>query len=768
MFMENWIISSREYSTQSQLANETKFTTANGFFGLRGTIGFNPSKNGGTYIAGCYNKAHLTIPELVNIPDPLAVDVFIQNQNGFERLELTESNFSDFSESFDLRKGIFTYQFNVKTKSGFTFSISQERFVSWKNKHRWGSRYTLQSPDYNGKVFLLNSINTAVINNAEDPVNRTSHFRHHRTYDLRTGIGISSILTDHSRAIHQFTSIEANFDMKRVNYRVEHSRPVELYEFFMKDSVPMVFCKTGVIFFDFEDEKGHTQLFNAKKNFEEYRKIGYEEEKGAHIEAVQKNWEITDIRIKGNNRVQKALRWCIFQLNATAFMLESNASIGAKGLHGEGYKGHIFWDTEIFMFPFFLYTNPQIAKKLLLYRYQTLRGAKENALLSGYNGARFAWESAETGHETTPKWGENYKGEKVRIWTGDIEYHISADVAISIYHYYRATLDQSFMDHYGLEILMETAKFWESRVEYNAGKERYEIKDVIGPDEFHEHVDNNVYTNYLARWNLQYSAFVLESYRRENPECLNEIIEKISLEKGSAGRWKAIAEKIFIPTDPNSNVIEQFEGYFRLKEYRISEYDDNGMPKWPKGLDLGRLNDTSLIKQPDVLMLMYLMPETFSFEQQKENYSFYESRTMHKSSLSPGIHALLGISVHQYEHAYDYFKKTLFTDLSDNQRNTFLGLHAAATGGAWLSAVMGFGRFFVDETDTVNFDPWIPDEWESLSYSLIWRGQKINVKTTRDKLIIHSTARFLFKYRDKTYETDGTHERVVDLTEDKH
>ena len=759
--MEKYTIRHSGFDPSEQPSKETVFTLTNGFIGLRGSIEFSVSNTRGAFCAGCFNSGDLPLPELVKLPDPLALNLWLHDQSGMEKLTMNKGNVTDFSENLDMKLGIFSYSFKIKSKKGFTFQIKANRFVSSVVKELWGTSIEIIPVEYSGVMLIESAIDSVVYNNPNNPLEKTNHFKRTQTLELEEQIGHLCELSDTGEQIVQIKRLMNKTDeMKRVRTSSNRLSPSEIYRLDVKREQSYPFDFLGGIY-RLKDQTRDWQ--NAYALFEEQTKKGFKKLLKQHEEASKEIFEQHQIEIEGDEQVNRALNWCITQLTNSAILIDEQSSIGAKGLHGEGYKGHVFWDTEIFMLPFFIYTYPKIAKKLLMYRYNTLKGAKENARASDYKGARYAWESAGDGNEVTPKWGVDYNGKKVRIWTGDIEYHISADIALSIYHYYRATCDEEFFVHYGCEIIFNTALFWESRLEYNQGKDRYEITDVIGPDEFHEHVDNNVYTNFLAGWNLNYAIEAYGLLRKMNPEKAQDLFQELEITEENLLRWEEMAKKMYLPKAPKGNVIEQFEGYFKLKEYPILAHDDKGMPLWPEKVDLGNLNDTTLIKQPDLLMLMYLMPEHFEEEVIKDNYDFYEQRTMHKSSLSPCIHSLLGISVHEYKHAYEYFKKTLFTDLHDNQGNTALGLHAAAAGGAWLSAVMGFGRFFIDKTNTVNFDPWIPDNWDSLKYNIIWRGCRIRITVTHEQFSILTDQAFTFKLRGELFTAEENVERTCDL-----
>ncbi len=445
-----------------------------------------------------------------------------------------------------------------------------------------------------------------------------------------------------------------------------------------------------------------------------------------------------DVVIEGDTEAQSALRFNIFHLSSCSNIWDQRVSIAAKGMHGEGYKGHVFWDTEIFMLPFFIYTYPEIAKNLLMYRYETLDGARQNARLKGFKGAMYAWESAVRGLETTPEWGVNYKGENERIWTGDEEIHISGDIFYAVWNYWRATGDNHFMLGYGIEMLLEICVFISSRVELSENGRVYSISSVMGPDEFHPHVKDNFYTNYIFKWCLKKIGFIYETLKSAGNGELEDVMKKIGISESEIYGWNELSSGISINRSCDGKIIEQFENYFELDDPEISGINVKGLPEWPENLDLGKIHETRLIKQPDVLMLMYLLPEEFSREELKDNFDYYERRTMHKSSLSPCIHSILGIAVGKYEHAYDYFMKTILTDIEDNQGNTGHGLHAASAGGGWLSIAGGFGRFFVDNDGELNFSPWIPEKWRGIRYCIKWRNSKIKVKISHEKMIFNA------------------------------
>jgi len=731
-----WEIKQNNYNRKENKKKETIFTLANGYRGLRGFNEFSNYGWKGNFIAGIYDKSEAQIQEIMNNPDPLAIKFYI---NG-EKINLDEGRIIKYERNLNMKKAVLNTNFELELESGKIVEVFSERFVSKNNLHRWGAKYQIKPKNFSGKLVIENIIDGTVTNSANDPYNEVRHYYVEKMKDLKPGISLRTVTKDKKISVVESTTIRCFRESENLltnrKFVVLGEQVKELYELNIKENQVYTIYKYGVTFTS-RDNISNLDEF-TEKELNNFAFVGYEDELKKHIEQWDKIWENIDIEIKGDEKAQLGIRFNVFHLVSCANKDDPRVSIPAKGLHGEGYKGHIFWDTEIYMLPFFIYTQPETAKSLLLYRYNTSDGARKNAMLNGYKGTQFAWESTDDGLETTPKWGKDYLGDPVRIWTGDEEIHITADVAFAYWDYFRATNDEQFMIDYGAEIFFETAKFWESRVEYNYQKDRYEIKGVIGPDEFHEHVNNNAYTNYMAKWNLSKAFEISKLLKEKDPIKYERLCVDLGLSEKDFIRWNNISDKIYIPRYNGTKLIEQFEGYFNLKDYIITEWDKNRMPVWPKGVELDKLNKTQLVKQADVVMLLLLLEDEFDDETKKINYEYYEKRTMHKSSLSPSMYSIMGLKVGDTHNAYEYFIKTVMTDLEDNQGNSEYGLHAASTGGSWQCVVFGFGGLSVDEEGVLNFKPWLPEQWEELSFKVTWRGAKLKVDILRDKIIFLS------------------------------
>ena len=293
----------------------------------------------------------------------------------------------------------------------------------------------------------------------------------------------------------------------------------------------------------------------------------------AHQAAWERYWDISDVIIEGDERAQQAVRYSLYQLRISVPVHDSRYSIAAKGLTGFGYRGHVFQDTEIFMLPYFTFVHPEMARNLLLYRYHLLPGARAKARLNGYDGAQYPWESTLDGGEATPgAIVHPESGELIPVLNGFIELHITASIAFATWHYWDVTGDDEFMRHYGAELLLNTAMFWVSRVTYNAGSGEYEINDVIGPDEWHEHVNNNAYTNVMARWNIQAALDTLDWLKSAEAAKAQALLQKLQLDEQKLQHWRDVVAHIRVPQDKQSGLFEQFDGFFQLPHFDQEKY----------------------------------------------------------------------------------------------------------------------------------------------------------------------------------------------------
>jgi kojibiose phosphorylase len=436
-------------------------------------------------------------------------------------------------------------------------------------------------------------------------------------------------------------------------------------------------------------------------------------------------WAAGDVLIEGDNLAQIAARHAFFQLRIAAPENDERVSIGARSLSGFGYRGHAFWDTETFMLPYFIYTQPNLARNLLMYRYHTLPGARRKAAGNRLQGAQYAWESAETGDEVTPRWVPGPQGEElVRIWCGDIELHITADVVYAIFQYWQLTGDDAFMVGPGAQIIFETARYWESRVEPNRpAPGQYSISDVIGPDEYHDHVDNNAYTNVMVRWHLRKAIGLLDWLAEQDAARAEELAALLELTPERLARWEEIAANLVLHRDEETGLIEQFDGFFELKEVEWPAYLVRTRSMQAL-LGIEGANEHQVLKQPDVLLLQVLLPDEYSLEELRVNWDYYAPRTDHTygSSLGPSIHAWAACRLGDPEEAYAHFMRAALADIDDVRGNARDGIHAASSGGLWQALAFGFAGLRV-QGDTYTVQPHLPSHWKRLAFQFMLRGE---------------------------------------------
>ncbi len=725
-----WQISESPWEPERNQVWASLFTLGNGYLGVRGfpeeKFSAGPSLVG-TYVAGVFDPAPDGIPELVNLPNCFAIRVML----GGRRMLLSRQRVSEYVRKLYLRQGMLVRSF-VYTHPGRQTFIELERFTSIASPHIACQRLAITPLNWRGKVAVELLIDAGVKNQTcrhlrpvdQRPVEKNCVMV--VTETKRTGIRIAQAFRAQGW-VHQDAP-------PRPKHSKQKNRTGIRYEVELECGQQARFLRK-IATCTSRDPDVKSLKRDTLKLLRSTRGVGYEAALRAHTAGWREKWDTCDVEVDGPVEDQLALRFAIFQLVQACSRFDTAVSIGAKALTGEGYRGHVFWDTEIFMLPFFIYTDPEAARRLLAYRYHTLGGARRKAKENGYAGAMFAWESADTGEETCPRHVPDPRtGEPVRVWTGEIEQHISADVVYGGWHYWQATGDEDFRRAVLTEIAVETARFWSTRVEYKGEFDRYEIRDVIGPDEYHEHVNNNAFTNYMAAWNLCLAVKLAELLEREDADAWERLSERLKLMPSDLQNWRQIAHKMYLPFDREANLFIQHGGFLKLADVdpgplsvRVSqEPEKTRMPKIWK---------SQVLKQADILMLFMLWPDDFSKSVKRANWNYYEPRTTHDSSLSASVHSIVASQLRLKRKAYQYFRFSASTEFEDIFNNTDDGLHAAALGGTWQAVVRGFlGLRRAGET--LRIEPCLPGNWQSLSCKLFHRGTLYHVHAAKDKVAV--------------------------------
>lgn len=467
---------------------------------------------------------------------------------------------------------------------------------------------------------------------------------------------------------------------------------------------------------------GRTHLSeNATKNFD----VILEESARQWNKRI---WSCRDVVIDGNDRDQLAIHFALYHLTCMAPVHDNRMNIGAKGLSGPGYYGHAFWDTEIYMLPYFIFEAPDEARSLVEYRYNCLPASRRIAKKTHCDGARFPWEASWiTDEESTPIWCD----------TGEYELHITADVAFGAYYYYTVSGDEDFMRRGGYELILDCARFWASRLEYNEKLDRYEITDVIGPNEYKVHVNNSAYTNHMAHFNMTLAMEYARKLRTDDPELYASLNEKLKLDENLPS-WKEKADKLYLPKENSDGIIPEDDVFLSLPtviENGVSISRDPGARQ--RALDIG-FPYCMIDKQADVVALMYMLEDLFTPESKRQNFYFYERCCFHDSSLSLSTFSALAADLGEKEMAYSLFERATMIDIcDDNPDSSNGGVHAASLGGMWQCCVLGFGgvRRYGDE---LRIQPHLPEEWKSVSFEISWHGQRLHITADHTDLTVEN------------------------------
>jgi kojibiose phosphorylase len=713
-----WTLTEDTFLPEKQNHQETIFTVGNGYLSIRGAFeeGF-PGERRGAFVHGVFDDAPVVFTELANAPDWLPFLLYLDG----ERFSLDSGAIERYQRRLDLRSGVLTRTVRWVSPSGKRAEITLERFASLADEHCMLLRCQVV-PDFEGQVEIRAGLNGCTDNEGlthwhwvRQGEQAGAVYLHNRT--RKTGIDFVTAM--------RLAGISGEV-LRREAWDVDNAPAVSLRLAARPGQALAVEKYVAVA----TSRDGRDPLALALQHLAAID--SYQAAQAASARAWQFEWERSDIQIDGDDEAQIALRFSLFQLLIAAPRRDDRVNIGAKTLSGFGYRGHSFWDTEIFMLPLFTFTAPHIARNLLHYRYQRLPAARHKARANGYEGAQFPWESADTGEEVTPRWVPHFSDptQLVRIWPGDIEIHISADIAYAAFQYWQLTADDAWMAEVGAELILDTARFWAARAEWNGALERYEYRDVIGPDEYHDHVDNNAFTNRMARWNLETALLIWDWLRQHAPARAADLGTRLDLSESRLAHWRLVAEKIYQPVTPDG-LIEQFDGYFQRKAIDLAALEPRTVSAQVL-FGIEGCNETQVLKQPDVLMLQYLLRSAYSDGQVRLNFDYYTPRTDHTygSSLGPSIQAIMSCEVDRLDEAYEHFIRAARADLRNVRGNAEDGIHAASAGGVWQAVVFGFAglQMLPDPAIPYRLCSWrtrprLPRHWRRLAFKFYFQGQ---------------------------------------------
>lgn len=732
-----WEIIQNFFDPEQIVTTGSNFMIGNGYLGYRGTFeNWGPEEFVACIVTDTWDQAPGSRwSELCNVPNGLFSEIKAEG----EVCSLFPYAPQEYSHCLDLRYGLNTRAIQWKGSKGQSLEIESRKFASYDNHHllvqefrltaRSKGVYTLKT-GIDGDIWSLNG----------------SHFKTSDPRSLPKGlIGIELKTHELGTKISVVEGVNlTGIKPDEAGISTSDTGIFREYTFQLAEGDTIEMQKVVAITHNNELEdplnQGQEMVIAALQS-------GYKELWEAHQKHWEAFWDISDIRIAGNLEDQVLIRFNLYQA-FIATPTHANLPVGARGLSCQVYQGAAFWDQETYNLPMFAYTHPEIARRLVAYRYDTLAGAKRKASALGYYGAFYAWTSGKTGDELFPDFffTDVLTGRLIRNHFNCWQIHISPDVVYGIWMYYQATGDWDFMVRQGAEVLFEVAQFLVSRVHFKKDKDRYEIIRVLGPDEYHENVDNNAFTNYLSRFALQKACEVYDRLKSVQSENLKAISARVGLPDTVRDDWQDISEKLFLPQpDSKTGVIEQFNGYFKLEDIEPDTLRKRLIhPEeywgWPNGIAV----HTQVLKQADVIQLLAML-DGFPQEVLTANYDYYEPRTEHGSSLSPSVHALVASKADHPEEAYRYFLESAGIDLYNASKKvmsggSFLGgIHTAAAGGVWLIIVKGFAGLVLTENG-VSFKPALPSAWESLAFKIRIRGCLLTIKMDASGIDIFSPA----------------------------
>ena len=705
------------------------YQIANGYMGYRGTLDeFGPAELVGITLAGIFDRVGDAWREPVNAPNGGFTQVTLDG----ELVSARTPTIKRHRQLLDLRNATFERETNFEV-AGKSLNIRSTRFLSADDPHLGVIKYSIQcdtaadiriNTGIDGNIWDLNGPHLPNLRNEQcgDALVTAG-----TTHETGKRVAVAEIVDAHfGTEIHQ---IAANKNLRVIELRAEPGKTYTFHKYFAV----------------YTDHDGVSDpLQTAADSVRAAKAQGYEACLKAHNERWREKWISCDVQIEGDNESQLALRYSIFQLLIVAPVQGSEDSIPARALSGQVYKGAIFWDTEMFMFPFFVHTCPETAKELLRYRIRTLDGARRKAKTegAGYRGAFYAWESQDTGDDACTYFnvGDPITGRDLRTHFRDKQVHISGDVAIAMWEYFKLTGDDSLLLEGGAEVILECARFYYSYAYFKKDKNRYEILDVIGPDEYHERVNNNAFTSMVAKVTFEIASATVDHLSNEHPDALRQLIAKLSI-NDELPLFKEAANLLFVPQPDESGLIEQFDGYFKLKDTSIEQLKSQMIhPNEYLGAGQGLAVPTKIIKQADVVLMLNLFKDRYSIEVKKANWEYYEPRTEHGSSLSACAYAMVAAEFGNLDFAYKYFLKTAKIDLEAKYKvfvgTIFMGgSHPAANGGAWMTTVFGFGGVQASEKNLV-INPRLCPKWRNLQFNLAYRGDRFTIKIGRDSVEI--------------------------------
>ncbi len=731
----NWSIIEEGFDADRVKSSESLFSIGNGAMGQRANFEEHYSGDTfqGSYIAGVYYPDKTKVgwwkngyPEyfakVLNAPNWIGINLEI---NG-EKLDLaTCKSVSNFRRELNMQEGWYQRSFQAILQNDVEIKVHVTRFLSLDIDELGAIKYNVTSLNTDAKVVFKPYLDAGIENedtNWEEKFWETLEIKNEENSAFIVARTLKTKFTVATYMKNQIILNNEIVDVKPVEVTKEPSKIMFSYEVAATQGQTVGILKYGGYTIS-TNHKEEYLISSAKQVLIQATTLGFQALLENQKQAWAKIWEMSDITIEGDIKAQQGIRFNIFQLNQTYLGKDSRLNIGPKGFTGEKYGGSTYWDTEAYCIPFYMATkNQNVAKSLLEYRYNQLDKAIENAEknLGFKNGAALYPMVTMNGEECHNEWEITFE-----------EIHRNGAIAFAIYNYYRFTGDYSYIPEKGLEVLIGIARFWHQRATFSTDKNQFVILGVTGPNEYENNVNNNWYTNYIARWCINYTYAQIEKVESEYSSDYERIISKVNLNDTELQSWKNTADNMYFPFSGEHGVFLQQDGFLDKELIKVSDLEKSQRPinqKW----SWDRILRSPYIKQADTLQGFYFFEDDFTKEQLERHFDFYEPFTVHESSLSPCVHSIQAAALGRMDQAYQFYLRTSRLDLDDYNKEVHEGLHITSMAGTWMSIVEGFGGMRV-KNNQLHFEPRIPEQWKGYSFKVNFRNAIVKVEVTHQE-----------------------------------
>ena len=723
---DNWSIIEEGFDAERVKSSESLFSIGNGAMGQRAN--FEEHYSGetfqGSYIAGIYYPDKTKVgwwkngyPEyfakVLNAPNWIGIDIEINGEN-FDLAKC--QSVSNFRRELNMKEGIYYRSFEATLANGTEISVKVRRFLSLELDEVGVINYEIKVLNSDAKIVFKPYVDAGVHNedaNWEEKFWEPISAKHSNNDAFVTARTFKTHFTATTFMQNSILLEGSNLSIAPVSVNESKEKIQFTYEVAVAKGQTTTIQKIGGYSVSLNHEN---TIIGAKNSIAKALEIGISQLTENQKTAWAKIWEMSDITIDGDVKAQQGIRFNIFQLNQTYLGKDSRLNIGPKGFTGEKYGGSTYWDTEAYCIPFYMATkDQQVARNLLAYRYNQLDKAIENATKLGFkNGAALYPMVTMNGEECHNEWEITFE-----------EIHRNGAIAFAIYNYYRFTGDYSYIPEKGLEVLIGIARFWHQRATFSTYRNQYVILGVTGPNEYENNVNNNFYTNYIAKWCIDYAVEQINKIETEHPSDYTRIMNKVKLSQAEISEMKKVADNMYFPYSEEHGVYLQQDGFLDKELITVADLDKSQRPinqKW----SWDRILRSPYIKQADTLQGFYFFEDHFTKEELEKHFDFYEPFTVHESSLSPCVHSIQAAVLGRMEQAYTFYLRTSRLDLDDYNKEVEEGLHITSMAGTWMSIVEGFGGMRV-KNNQLHFEPKIPTQWNGYSFKVNFRNAIVKV-----------------------------------------